>query len=490
MLADSFASRERPVLVGRGGAISAADPFAAAAGQEILCRGGNAVEAMIAAQAVLAVVAPNACGLGGDMLCLIREPGGRTRAFNGTGAAPRKLTHVANDGGASITVPGIVGAWSTVLAAYGRLPLHTILQPAIKLARLKMPVTPSLMRALQDQRARLERNGAAQWQLLSARAGQLVTQEELAMTLDRIGKEGAHAFYSGVCAQAIVSAVQRQGGALDLDDLEAHETVVTEPISIDFKGMRLLVQPPVSQGVLLAMATKGLFELGEIPADRIDHAGIELTEASFAYRDQVVRGASLLDEKLQIDLNRAANRGGPRAYLHTAGVSVADRHGNCAASLVSVFDDFGSAVYVPECGFTLNNRAGGFTSKPNDAMPGKRPVHTLAPAILETPHGPLGLSTPGADGQVQTLLQVICGLTIEKLDLARVVGRPRWRSENGKLLIEKSHPQKENLAELGHKVVEMPDGDMRAGAVTAAGFIDGSPVAVADWRRTTWAGVV
>lgn len=489
MLADSFASRERPVLVGRGGAVSAADPFAVSAAQEMLCLGGNAVDAMIAAQAVLAVVAPHACGLGGDMLCLAREPGGRTRAFNGTGAAPRNLSHVSDTGGTSVTVPGMVGAWCSVLAAYGRMPLHTILQPAIRLARLKMPVTASLMRAVQEQRARLERNGAGQWQLISARPGQLIAQEELAMTLDRIGKEGAHAFYSGICAQAIVDAVQRQGGTLDLDDLDDHQTVVADPISIDFKGMRLLVQPPVSQGVLLAMATKSLFGLGEIPADRFDHAGIELTEASFACRDQVAKGELLLREPLEIDLDRAANRGGPRAYLHTAGVAVSDRHGMCAASLVSVFDDFGSAVYVPECGFTLNNRAAGFTSAPNDAAPGKRPIHTLAPAILETPLGPLGLSTPGADGQVQTLLQVISGLTVEKLDLARVIDRPRWRSENGKLLIERSHPHKGLLARLGHKVTEMPDGDMRAGAVTAAGIIDGAPVAVADWRRTTWAGV-
>ncbi|MBX3598913.1 MAG: gamma-glutamyltransferase [Rhizobiaceae bacterium] len=490
MLADSFASRARPVLTGRGGAVSAADPFAASAAQEILSLGGNAVEAMIAAQAVLAVVAPHACGLGGDMLCLIREPGGRTRAINGTGAAPSRLEKVSTDGGASVTVPGMVSAWSSALALYGRMPMHTILQPAIRLARLKMPVTPSLMRAVQEQRSRLERNGAAQWQLLSARAGQLMAQEELAMTLDRIGKEGVHAFYSGICARAIVDAVQRHGGTLDLDDLEKHETVVAEPIAIDFSGMRLLVQPPVSQGVLLAMATQGLFRIKNIPEDRLDHAGIELTEASFAYRNQVSLGRELLEKPLEVDLDRAANRGGPRAYLHTAGVAVADRHGTVASSLVSVFDDFGSAVYVPEFGFTLNNRAGGFTAAPNDAAPGKRPIHTLAPIILETPHGPLGLATPGADGQVQTLLQVITGLTLERLDLATVVDRPRWRSENGKLLVERSHRHKDILSKLGHKVTEMPDGDMRAGAVTAAGMFDGAPIAVADWRRTTWAGIV
>ncbi len=91
---------------------------------------------------------------------------------------------------------------------------------------------------------------------------------------------------------------------------------------------------------------------------------------------------------------------------------------------------------------------------------------------------------------MQTLLQVISGLAIEKVDLAKAIDRPRWRSENGKLLVEKSHPHKAELAGLGHDVVEMPDGDMRAGAVTAAGIVDGAPIACADWRRTTWAGIV
>lgn len=470
--------------------MAAADPFAAAAAQEILAAGGSVADALVAAQAVLAVVAPNACGLGGDMLCLVREPGGRTRAFNGTGAAPRHLKSISDDGGASVTVPGMVSAWCALLDAYGRMPLYQVLEPAVRLARLKMPMPPSLVHAVQQHRARLERNGAAQWELLSAAAGDLVVQEELAMTLDRIGKEGRHAFYSGVCANAIVRAVQAHGGDLDLEDLASHQTVVADPISVGFRGMRLLVQPPISQGVLLAMSAKALSALGDIPLDRIDHAGIELTEASFAFRDRIAEGESLLDMPLTVDLDKAANRGGPRAYLHTAGVSVADRHGYCISSLVSVFDDFGSGVFVPECGFTLNNRAGGFTAAPNDAAPGKRPVHTLAPAILETPRGPLALSTPGADGQVQTLLQVISALVMEKMDLAKAIDRPRWRSENGRLLIERSHGRREILASLGHAVTEMPDGDMRAGAVTAAGIIDGAPVACADWRRTTWAGVV
>jgi gamma-glutamyltranspeptidase/glutathione hydrolase len=156
---------------------------------------------------------------------------------------------------------------------------------------------------------------------------------------------------------------------------------------------------------------------------------------------------------------------------------------------VSVFDDFGSAVFVPEGGFTLTNRAGGFTGGANAFAPGKRPVHTLAPALLETPEGAVALSTPGADGQVQTLLQVILDWAVAGRDLGEAVDASRWRSEDGKLLVEAGHPAHDDLASRGHEVVELPAGDVRFGAVTAAGVQDGAPWALPDWRRITWAGV-
>jgi gamma-glutamyltranspeptidase/glutathione hydrolase len=175
--------------------------------------------------------------------------------------------------------------------------------------------------------------------------------------------------------------------------------------------------------------------------------------------------------------------------LHTAGVAAADAQGTVVSSLVSVFDDFGSCVFVPELGITLNNRAGGFTSGANAAAPGQRPVHTLAPILLRTPQGTVALATPGADGQVQTLLQIVSAVQREGMDLASAIARPRWRSENDRLLIERSHPQMEQLRALGHHIAPLADGEMRFGAVVCAGYIDGEPVAAADWRRETWAGV-
>jgi gamma-glutamyltranspeptidase/glutathione hydrolase len=215
-----------------------------------------------------------------------------------------------------------------------------------------------------------------------------------------------------------------------------------------------------------------------------------LTNAAFAHRDEVAAGSALLARELPIDLERAANRGGPRAYLHTAGVACADAQGMVVSSLVSVFDDFGSAVFVPQLGITLNNRAGGFTAGDNQAAPGKRPVHTLAPAMLRLPLGMLALATPGADGQVQTLLQVLMALHGGESDLATAIAKPRWRSENGGLLIEASHPHVQALRTLGHRITPCTDGDSRFGAVVCAGFLAAQTVAAADWRRQTAAGIV
>jgi len=283
--------------------------------------------------------------------------------------------------------------------------------------------------------------------------------------------------------------VSALGGTLCAADLAAHATPVTEPIETQWGDLRLATQPPMAQGVLLNMAAQALARLGELPWALQDHAAIELTNAAFAYRARVGEGTALLAHELPVDLARASNRGGPRAYLHTAGVATVDAQGMVVSSLVSVFDDFGSCVFVPELGFTLNNRAGGFTEGANAAAPGKRPVHTLAPALVTTAQGVLALATPGADGQVQTLLQVLMAIRLQGSDLARAIAKPRWRSENGQLLIETSHLGIEVLRALGHRVAARPDGDLRFGAIVSAGWIDGEPIAAADWRRDTAAGV-
>ena len=475
---------------GHRGAVSAAHPLAVAAGQRMLGAGGTAADAAIAAQAILCVVMPNNCGLGGDMLALVHRPGVEQWGLNGTGAAPAQLERVTDDGANSITVPGLVDAWCALSEREGRLPLSQVLEPAIDLARSGVGISPSLAQTLSAQRARLQRGGAAGWSLFDQPAGAVVRQPELAATLERIAANGRSAFYNGVGAQWIVNAVQALGGTLSVTDFAAHSTVIARPVASSWNRIRLAAQPPMSQGVLLNMAVEGLRKLGEFPMALNDHVAIELTQAAFAFRSDVGQGMALLEHELAIDLRKASHRGGPRAYLHTAGVATADDEGRVISSLVSVFDDFGSCVFVPELGFTLNNRAGGFTEGANAAAPGKRPVHTLAPILVTTSQGVLALATPGADGQVQTLLQVLVGVYREDLELGEAIARPRWRSENGALLIDQNHPGIEGLAALGHRVSPLPGGDNRFGAVVCAGYLDGQPVAAADWRRETAAGVV
>jgi len=490
LISDESSASSRAVLRGRFGAVAAAHPLAVAAGQELLTAGGSAADAAIAAQAALCVIMPNACGLGGDMLALVHAPGLRMQAINGTGCAPLALERVEDDGPHSITVPGIVDAWCALSRRYGRVTLARALEPAVRLARAGLRVSSAFAATLAEHRERLLRGGAASWVLFDAPPGASIPQPELAALLERVGADGRAAFYEGASARHIADSVGALGGVLGEQDLAAHAAVTAAPIDTRWDDVQLSTQPPMTQGILLNMSVQALSRLGDLAPPFDDHAAIELTNAAFAYRDDVGRGTALLEHGLPIDLTRASNRGGPRAYLHTAGVACADAEGMVVSSLVSVFDEFGSCVFVPPLGFTLNNRAGGFTGGANAPGPGKRPVHTLAPCMLTTPQGVLALATPGADGQVQTLLQVLQSLQMRGLDLATAIARPRWRSENGALLIEQSHPGVEPLLALGHRITCCADGDARFGAVVSAGYLDDQPIAAADWRRETAAGVV
>ncbi|MFT8895770.1 MAG: gamma-glutamyltransferase [Acetobacter sp.] len=490
-IADGYSSPVRPVISGVTGAVSAAHPLAAAAAQDMLVRGGSAVDAAIAAQAVLCVVMPDACGIGGDLFALV-DDGKDTMAVSGAGAAPRRGTGCADDGANSITVPGLPGAWASMHDRWGKLPFSVILSPAIRLAAEGIAVSEAMALTVRTHAPRLKANGAASWSLLGLSAGERFVQKELAALLRLFVQQGPLCFYEGDMAASIARAVAAQDGALDEADLAAHVTEVGPALAVALGETTLFVQPPPTQGVLLGMTLRNFNRMPQAGALQFDHIGVELTEAAFAYRDRAAQdGAALLDVELEINPERASRRGGPRAYLHTAGVAVADSNGLVVSSLVSVFDDFGSCLLVPELGITLNNRAGGFTHGANAWGPGRRPVHTLAPALLRSAQGRLALATPGADGQVQTLLQLIMRMMCEGEDLATAVAAPRWRSQGGKLLIEKGHPSEAGLAALGHDVEPMTPGATCFGAVVCAGVDDsGAPFAVADWRRNTWAGVV
>lgn len=478
-------ARRASYASGAHGAAATAHPAATAAATRLLAAGGTAVDAAIAAQAVICVVMPQAAGLGGDLLALVHHDG-TVDAVNGTGLSPRGLTGPPQtSGGTAVTIPGLVDGWMTLHDRWGRLPLARALEPAIELADNGFRVDTDLCSAVDAQLTRLRAGGASEWNLLdcvAAGAETLWRQPALADLLARITTEGRGAFYTGSTALAIVDAVRQYGGVLDLADLAGHETLCPATISAPWQDGTAFVQPPASQGVLLAMALQKCAAL-ERQGHRVDdHVLVEITEAVFAHRSECASGSALLAERLDVDLHRAAHRGGPRAYLHTAGVAVADAGGAVVSSLISVFDDFGSGVFVPELGVVLNNRAAGFTEGANAPGPAKRPVHTLAPAIVTSPGRVLAIATPGADGQIQTLLQTLAAERTRPL--VDAVTAPRWRSQDGDLLIEDDYPAADELAARGHRIVRLPPGSDVFGAVVAAG-IDPDPFAVADWRRLT-----
>lgn len=456
------------------------------------------MDAAISAAAALSVVLPDACGLGGDALLLVREASGETTAINGSGAAPMNLRlPIPPDGAATAAVPGAVAALTEAASRFGRLELRESLAPAVELAREGFPMGERLAAAIAAHQDRLER-GAQGWELLRRpRPGALARQNRLADLIEHIGREGASAFYEGEIAEAMASASAREEGSLSADDLAAHRTVVREPLQSTYRGAELLLQPPISQAILLAMALKYLEGYDEEDDDLHTHLAVEAIEAAFEYRDGIrAPGAEkrLLESRLNVDPERARRRGGPTGYAHTTAVTAADDTGTIVSMLVSVFDDFGCASLVPEGGFLLNDRLLGSSQdpeSPNAARPGERPVHTLSPIILRDVHNLVALATPGADGQVQTLLQVVTKLKDEGLSLWEALELPRWRSVDARLAIERNLDAdlKRALSSKGHDLVELPPGHSLFGAVAAAGIdLDyGSLFAATDPRREVWA---
>ena len=446
------------------------------------------------------VLMPEACGLGGDAFMLVRSPSGEVTAVNGGGAAGASVVPPLEAEGAEMAaVPGAVAAVCDAHSRFGRLPLEQVLSPAVGLAGGGFPIGGGLLRMIGEERGLLER-GAPGWVFLGPelRPGSLVRQPVLAGLLQRIGRHGARAFYEGDCAAAIERAVGGAGGSIGGADLAQHTTVVRAPLRASFRGFEIAAQPPVSQASLALMTLRALERSGvSRPADRA-HVLVEGIEAAFERKHELAAdGAAerLLDDPLDVDPARPAQRrGGPRGGLHTTAVAAAGADGQVVSMLVSVFDLFGCGVLVPECGFLLNDRLSGCSTdpgSPNAVAAGRRPVHTLSPALLSDEARSFALCTPGADGQVQTLVQLIDAIATDGENLPRALDRPRWRSSEGRLGIESDYDP-DVMAELerrGHDLVRMEPGASAFGAAVTAGIDSrtGTPFAASDPRGGAWA---
>jgi gamma-glutamyltranspeptidase / glutathione hydrolase len=432
-------------------------PRATAAGVEALRAGGSAVDAAVAANAMLAVVYCNACGLGGDAFALIWDPGEeRLHGFNGSGRSPAVLTiEAVRDAGheampqrgpLTIDVPGAVDAWAQLLDRFGRRSLADALLPAERTAEDGYELTPITSRAIQaamptfDEAATAVFSGAGQ-------AGDTFRQPLLAATLRTIAEDGRDAYYGGPIGEEIARAIQAAGGVMTADDIGGHRGQWVEPISTPYAGVEVATIPPNSQGIAALIALNVLSTLDwpmDSPVARL-HAQIEAVKVAWSERDRCVAEPDRGLADLSVLLSKGhtgwlADRLSPvraQRYLPTnppGGGTVylcaADSDGMMVSLIESNYMGFGSGIMGGSTGIMLQNRGAYFSldpSHPNALAPSTRPLHTLMPGmLLRDGRAEIALGAMGGDGQPQTMVQLVTGLIDDGLDPQAVVDRPRW----------------------------------------------------------------
>ena len=509
----------RAPVFGRHAMVVSGHAAATLAGIGILKRGGNLVDAMVAASAALAVVVGQATSIGGDCFLLFHEAAsGRTFGLNASGVAPalalpeRFPDGMKSRGPLAPVVPGLVRAWDVMHARFGRLPWNDLFQSAIALAE-GHPVSKVLADRLPENRDALAADpGCAALYLPQGRplaVGEVLRQPALAASLKAIAMQGADAFYCGDLATRIARYQEERGGLIRASDLAAYAPLWVEPIATDYRGHRVEVMPPNSYGVLLLMQLNGLaaldrdtltrsvaWRLGyQISAMHAAFAGVPLIADPQALPDAVER---LLAPDMTAAMRSAvlSGAGGQKVAERggTACLLLADAQGNAVSLVQSVFNVFGSMTLDPGTGILFNNRMQGFThklGKPNSVGPGRRPAHTLCPVLVRR-GGRLrfALATPGGLSQTLTNIQVLSYLLDEGRDVAAAVEAPRWcNTKTGDVLLdgEFSPSIVAELARMGHKAERADDAYFYGSAKAIELFETGTLAGGADYRREAFA---
>ena len=522
------AQQGRPDVSGHEAAVVAGHPLAAAAGADVLRRGGTAVDAAITMAAVLAVVRPHMNGVAADNFMLIHAPGtGETHALNGSGRAgsratpalfrERQLDEIPSSGVMSVSVPGAVRGWEDALQRFGTISLADALAPAIRYAEQGFPVSTRLSLDISGEQRRIARDTAmARTFLVDGRApepGTVLRQPELARTLRAIAEGGADAFYSGAPARAIADFMTREQGLVTLDDLRAHRSTWTQPIETTYRGHRVLAFPPNTQGVavleMLNIAEQfDLRAMGHNSAAYI-HALVGATRLAYEDRDANVADPEFVDVPVERLISKPHAR--ERAQLirplgvvtpelepgrdgngDTVFICVVDAQGNAVSMIQSLFAAFGSGRMVPGTGIVLHNRGSLFSldpAHPNIVAPGKRPYHTLSPAMVLRADGGLRavLGSPGGDGQPQTIVQVLNNILLFGMTPQQAVEAPRWRaSGTSRVSVEPGigDSVRTALAAAGHDLrVSQPGAEFGGAQIILVDPATGMRMTGADPRR-------
>jgi gamma-glutamyltranspeptidase/glutathione hydrolase len=483
-------------------AVAAPHYLASATGKGVLAEGGNAIEAMIAMAATIAVVYPHMNGIGGDGFWVVREPGGRVRAIEACGPAGThaKAASYRAKGydalpfrgpDAALTVAGAVGGWAMALdyarALGGKTPLPDLLGDAIRYAGQGCPVSDSELRTRPNEPDGLyAAPGFADAFLFEGKppeAGDVRRLPALAATLSQLASAGLDDFYRGDVGREIAADLERIGAPVTRADYEAFAAVQRESLSVKLQGATAFNTPPPTQG-LAALLSRGIYErLGLTGREdvRHHHGLIEATKRAFLIRDRVVTDfdhlrhdpasflapTALEREAAAIDMRRAAPFPGRAGEGDTIWMGAIDRSGLCVSYIQSIYWEWGSGCTLPGTGIHLQNRGASFSLDPkalNPLEPGRRPFHTLNPALASFADGRVtAYGAMGGDGQPQFQAQILTRYAQWGSGVADAVDAPRWLlgrtwgSTSTSLKMESRFDPSvmEGLSRLGHDVEEV-----------------------------------
>lgn len=516
-----FALPGRSPVIAENGIAATSHPLGTMTAIQVLREGGNAVDAAIAACATLCVVEPAMTGIGGDCFAIVAEPDGSVHGLNGSGRASmdasadwlRGLGHDAmpQTGALSVTVPGALRAWEALCQRFGTLPFDRLFADAIRYGEEGYAVHARVARDWAAYVAELAADeGGRLHYLKDGRApamGERMRQPALAATLRRVAREGVDAFYQGDVAAEIAATVQAKGGRLSEADLAACRADWVEPVSVSYAGYDVLEIPPNGQGIT-AQIMLNILDLVEARRHAPDsperhHLLVEAARLAYSVRDHLVADPAAMTVPAERLLSRdfAAALAGridegrrnedislpPLPGSDTVYLTVVDRDRRAVSFINSLYSGFGSKVVTPRSGVTLQNRGGCFNltpDHPNEFGPGKRPMHTIIPAMaMRSGRAAVSFGVMGGAFQPMGHAHAFTNFADDGMDPQAAVDQPRlfWGAD-GAVEVESgiSDAIRSGLQDRGHRV--RPGGPFGGGQMIVIGQ-DGFLAAGSDPRK-------
>jgi gamma-glutamyltranspeptidase / glutathione hydrolase len=474
--------------------VATSHPLAALTAIEVLRAGGTAADAAIAASALLAVIEPQSTGIGGDCFALLQPRGeGKIVAYNGSGRAPkaatpdwfleRNIRAIPLTSAHSVTVPGAIDAWAMILRDHGKFGFDTLFQPAIKAAEEGYVVAPRIAFDWKNGFEKLKKGINTERYLLphgqAAVAGDVIRQPELGQTLRAIAKGGPSAFYQGAIAEDIVETLRAAGGLHTLEDFANHATETTSPIGTMYKGLDVWQCPPNGPGITMLVMLNILshFDLTKFAPLSVERFHLEAEAARIAYmmREQRIGDPahakvdvaeilkSYADEyvgKIRMDRMLDLPKVSPPMNPSTIYVTVVDKDRNVCSFINSVAHAWASAIVSSKTGVLLQNRGAGFRVEPghpNCIAPGKRPLHTIMPALAtESGRAVMPFGVMGGQYQPTGQTHVLTNVVDYGCDVQEAIDMPRGLHYEGVYQLEDSVPADivAGLQKLGHQTTK------------------------------------